>query len=207
MLIFAFGSNLSAEQMARRCPGGVFVGPAKLERHRLAFGSYSSRWGGGVATVLRSKSQSVSGVLYSLTDRDVRSLDTYEGHPVCYKREEGQVLWNDKPVTAQWYKLMALDRPFMPPSARYLAVIASGYSAHRFSKDDLHEALRFTQARMLRDLRDPKRAGMYVDNARRGVRQMLSSSHVVRTPNGFKRVSSFEEFMAMKDEAKKKKLG
>jgi hypothetical protein len=34
---FAYGSNLRSVQMARLCPGDVFLGPARLDSYRLSF--------------------------------------------------------------------------------------------------------------------------------------------------------------------------
>ena len=147
MLIFAFGSNLSREQMSKRCPGCKLVGPAMLDNHRLAFGSHSNGWGGGVATVVRAKGHRVRGVLYHMNEDDVLRLDAFEGTPFQYRRTSGRVRWNRKRVTAFWYVLN--DKPFAPPSARYLATIASGYRQQRFSKKALRDALIYTRDRML----------------------------------------------------------
>ena len=46
---FAYGSNLSLIQIARRCPGTEIICRATLAGHRLIFPITSEDWGGGVA--------------------------------------------------------------------------------------------------------------------------------------------------------------
>lgn len=151
MLIFAFGSNLSREQMLKRCPGATVVGPAMLDNYRLAFGSYSHSWRGGVATVVPAKGHKVRGVIYHLDDREVVRLDGFEGTPFQYRRVSGRVRWDRKVVTASWYVLN--NKPFTAPSARYLAMIAAGYNRYRFSRRALYKALRYTRDRMLKEIK------------------------------------------------------
>ena len=78
-LYFAYGSNLRSAQMARICPGHVFLGPARLEGYRLAFTLPDAEWRGGVADIIESHGDEVWGALYRLTDADLLPLDAYEG--------------------------------------------------------------------------------------------------------------------------------
>jgi len=52
----------------------------------LAFGGFSRRWGGAVASVVSQQGARVEGLLYRLTVPDLRELDRYEGHPFAYER-------------------------------------------------------------------------------------------------------------------------
>lgn len=105
-LYFAYGSNLSPEQMARRCPDSIFLGKATLRGHKWQINER------GVANVVpvptapapakkgkggRNSSSSsgrgrsrdhqgdddhapvVEGLLYALSAADERRLDRYEG--------------------------------------------------------------------------------------------------------------------------------
>ena len=72
-IYFAYGSNLSVEQMETRCPNA-----APLERATLR----GWRWlimSRGWATVTPDPASSVEGLLWVITDTDERSLDRYEG--------------------------------------------------------------------------------------------------------------------------------
>jgi hypothetical protein len=72
-LYFAYGSNMNAEAMARRCPRSKAVGLARLARHRLAV--MREGW----LTVVRDSRASAHGILWDLALSDVRALDRYEG--------------------------------------------------------------------------------------------------------------------------------
>ncbi len=70
---FAYGSNLSLAQMAKRCRGSRPVGKARLEGWRFRIMTR------GYATVVPEPGAVVHGLLWNLTSEDERSLDEYEG--------------------------------------------------------------------------------------------------------------------------------
>jgi hypothetical protein len=71
-LYFAYGSNMNADAMARRCPRSKALGLARLERHRLAV--MREGW----LTAVRSPSSAVHGVLWDLALSDIPALDRHE---------------------------------------------------------------------------------------------------------------------------------
>lgn len=73
VLYFAFGSNMVATQMAERCPGAQFIGPAVLGDHRFHIGRR------GYGTVAPESGAVVHGVLWELSAGDEAALDVYEG--------------------------------------------------------------------------------------------------------------------------------
>jgi gamma-glutamylcyclotransferase (GGCT)/AIG2-like uncharacterized protein YtfP len=89
VLYFAYGSNLDDDQMRARCASARIEARAKLPNHVLAFGGFSHRWGGAVASVVRAPRAHVEGLLYRITAADLRALDRHEGHPFAYER-----VWN-----------------------------------------------------------------------------------------------------------------
>lgn len=86
VLYFAYGSNLDDEQMRLRCASARAVARAVLPNYALAFGGFSHRWDGAVASVVRARGARVEGLLYRLDDVDLRALDRFEGHPFAYER-------------------------------------------------------------------------------------------------------------------------
>ena len=72
-LYFAYGSNMDAKAMGRRCPRSKALGLARLERHRLAL--MREGW----LTAVRASSSAVHGVLWDLALSDIAALDRYEG--------------------------------------------------------------------------------------------------------------------------------
>ena len=71
-LYFAYGSNMDAGAMARRCPRSKALGLARLERHRLAL--MREGW----LTAVRHPSSAVHGVLWDLALSDIAALDRHE---------------------------------------------------------------------------------------------------------------------------------
>ena len=70
---FAYGSNLSLAQMARRCRSSRAVGPAQLVGWKFRIMTR------GFATVVPAAGAMVRGLLWNLTPRDETALDDYEG--------------------------------------------------------------------------------------------------------------------------------
>jgi gamma-glutamylcyclotransferase len=70
---FAYGSNLWRKQMEDRCPDHRIIGKGVLKGYRWMI---SSR---GYATIVKSTSDEVHGVVYEISESDEKSLDHYEG--------------------------------------------------------------------------------------------------------------------------------
>lgn len=87
---FAYGANMCRRSMARRCPTAEPVGPARLKGWRFAI----SR--DGYATVLRAPAAVTHGVLWRLTEADLRALDAFERVAMgLYRRERLRVAGPD----------------------------------------------------------------------------------------------------------------
>lgn len=71
-LYFAYGSNMDAAAMAKRCPHARALGPARLARHRFFIMAE------GYASIARDRNAEVHGVLYDLAFSDIGPLDRYE---------------------------------------------------------------------------------------------------------------------------------
>jgi len=72
MLHFAYGSNMSRVPMRQRCPGAKDEGVALLRHHRFVIMT------SGYASVVAAPGESVHGVLWRITPRDLAALNTYE---------------------------------------------------------------------------------------------------------------------------------
>jgi cation transport regulator ChaC len=71
-LYFAYGSNMDRAAMQQRCPGARAVGPAALEGYKFFVGLEG--WG----SVRPGPGDTVHGVLWRLTPRDIAALHAYE---------------------------------------------------------------------------------------------------------------------------------
>ncbi len=120
---FAYGSNMSATQMGKRCPAAIALGVVTLQGWDIAINDR------GVATILPAESSDESvameGVLWSVTDSCLETLDSYEGvHSGLYRREEVRIVTADQKVTAIAY--VASSRGHGEPRAGYLETILEG---------------------------------------------------------------------------------
>jgi hypothetical protein len=98
-LTFAYGSNMDAGAMTRRCPGARLVGRAALPRHRFAL------LPDGFATIVRDPGATAFGVLWELSFGDLAALDRYEGVAQGAYRKISQPVLRDgaAPVRALVY--------------------------------------------------------------------------------------------------------
>jgi len=123
---FAYGSNLNKKQMRERCPESQPMFAATLHHYKLAFVGWSRQWRGGVATIKGSRGDRIPGAIYEVSERDLRRLDSYEGHPGNYNRLKVTVSDEDgNPLEAVTY-IKAGQLEETPPSKEYLAIIREG---------------------------------------------------------------------------------
>jgi phage replication-related protein YjqB (UPF0714/DUF867 family) len=119
---FAYGSNLCVDQMARRCPDAANPRPARLADHDWLINQR------GVATVERFAGTHVHGVVWTLSDRDLATLDSAEGVPARYHRDRLTVHTAEGPADA-WVYIDHRVEPG-PPRPGYLERIIAGAVHH-----------------------------------------------------------------------------
>jgi phage replication-related protein YjqB (UPF0714/DUF867 family) len=119
---FAYGSNVCIEQMAQRCPDAIDPRPAVLSDHDWLINER------GVATVEPATGNVVHGVLWLLSDDDLATLDSAEGVPVRYRRDQLTVHTDDGPAHA-WVYIDHRVTPG-PPRPGYLPKIINGAIHH-----------------------------------------------------------------------------
>jgi phage replication-related protein YjqB (UPF0714/DUF867 family)/gamma-glutamylcyclotransferase (GGCT)/AIG2-like uncharacterized protein YtfP len=153
---FAYGSNLCAKQMARRCPNAVDPRPATLADHDWLINER------GVATVEPFDGSQVHGVVWRLDDHDLATLDSAEGVPVRYRRDRLTVHTDTGPAQAWVYIDHRVDPG--PPRPGYLERIVDGA---------LHHGLPHRWVEFLRRW-DPSHWPVPKDNSGDGAPQSLS---------------------------------
>lgn len=70
---FAYGSNMNAEQMLKRCPDSREESLVELKDYEFVIDAR------GFASIQQKDGRSVWGVVYLVSDEDEISLDRYEG--------------------------------------------------------------------------------------------------------------------------------
>ena len=105
ILYFAYGSNMNPARMAQRCPGAIPVGVGVLRNYRLTERLY--------ADIDFQEGAEVHGVLYLITERNLRSLDVREGYPRVYRR-----MWLDVEFAGDAYLAVTYEMTAETKAAR-----------------------------------------------------------------------------------------
>lgn len=135
-LYIAYGSNLSVDQMAFRCPEARIVGKAILRDWKLVFRTH--------ADIEPCEGSEVPVLIWEINPLDERSLDRYEGYPFYYIKKDLEVTMSDtgETVTAMAYVMTRGRKASVPPAKHYYDVIAEGYDRFGFDKAVLEKALK-----------------------------------------------------------------
>jgi len=126
-LHFAYGSNMWAAQIKKRCPQSKKVGIARLRGYRWII---SAR---GYANVVESNDDQVEGVIFRISQSDEDSLDQYEGvSSGSYRKADLGVLHGEKEKIA----LVYLDPVTAEgtPTSEYIQRINSGLADAKLSE-------------------------------------------------------------------------
>lgn len=80
VMIFAYGSNMNLDQMKERCPHSDLASfIAEARGWKLCFPRESDKRKGGVGSMEKQEGSSVWGVVFSVSERDLKGLDRNEG--------------------------------------------------------------------------------------------------------------------------------
>ena len=135
----AYGSNLSVDQMALRCPDAKVVGCGILYGWQLLFK--------GCATIERNPEKNTPVLIWEISSRDEKRLDAYEDYPRYYYKQELEVetfpMDGGAPdnLTAMVY-IMTEGFECGDPSQYYYSILEDGYKAFHFPMHVLRQALR-----------------------------------------------------------------
>ena len=134
----AYGSNLSIEQMAFRCPTAKVVGTAMIEGYALIFKTH--------ATIEPDENRKVPVAIWEIQPEDEKRLDMYEGYPVYYYKADMTLpvkmaeTGETRMLTAMVY-IMDEKREVNKPFKEYYLVLEEGYTRFGFDQAILQEAL------------------------------------------------------------------
>ena len=141
MLYFAYGSNMSRDQMRQRCPDHEVIGKAILPGYALCFPRHSQIRNCGVAGIVETPGAEVWGVIYRLHDEDLAALDQREGfdpakpsHVNRYNRTTVRVLKDRQPVDCLTYLARAEPGKHVP-SVDYMSALITGAVENALPED------------------------------------------------------------------------
>ncbi|MEM0142845.1 MAG: gamma-glutamylcyclotransferase family protein [Candidatus Parvarchaeum sp.] len=132
MYYFAYGSNLKRSRLHERVGNWSSEGNCLLDRYRLTFDSR------GKAGIIEDSNSKVYGVIYKLSEEQMKKLDVYEGVPLIYKRSTVYVKIDTRQVEAVAYIRVDTTK-FSKPCDKYLKYIIDGLHEHGFGEEIIEE--------------------------------------------------------------------
>jgi hypothetical protein len=149
-LYFAYGSNLDVAQMEQRCHSPALMRIAYLPHHRFVFaGTSPNRENMGVGSLRAAANQQLAGVIWSITDADLKELDAREGFPSRYQREHLTVVDLQGLRHQAFVYFKSKDVPLNPPCQAYLLQVLQAYEYHGFDSEIIHQANEEAKATLL----------------------------------------------------------
>jgi gamma-glutamylcyclotransferase (GGCT)/AIG2-like uncharacterized protein YtfP len=117
-LVFVYGTLKKGFSNHRLLSGAEFLGPAQTVQK---FAMYTT----GTPIVLKEEAVSpIFGELYRVDEKILAALDSLEGHPDWYRREEVEVLVDEgereKRLETAWLYFSLDKRGFLVPSGKFL---------------------------------------------------------------------------------------
>ena len=131
---FAYASNMLRAQVKQRMGDVKEERLARLEDYELNFDKIARR-STGAANITIVPGKVVWGVLYRLSEQQMKALDRFEGVPEHYRRSEVNVIdTQGNKIAAQVY-LARKVRKGLKPDRLYLQRIVQGAEEHNLPSD------------------------------------------------------------------------
>lgn len=137
---FAFGSNLLKERLQLANPTARFCSTGRLKDYELKFGLWDKHakntWHGGVATIQYRPGAEVWGVVWTLSNENLSSLDNQEGVSLGkYSPLEVTVETDKGAILCRTYQINNFYA--CPPSPQYKRVVCLGAEQNRLPTEYL----------------------------------------------------------------------
>jgi len=137
MYYFAYGSNMSEQQMKERCGKENYELTAigVLKGYRFVYDGNSSTRKGAVGNIVKDENSQVWGVIYKINKDALTELDKYEGYKVgSYDRKILKIMGNDK-NTYDAYTYYRTGKKIGAPSNEYRQTVKMGAEEHGLPED------------------------------------------------------------------------
>jgi len=134
MFYFAYGYNMKTERLKERVGEVNIIGKAILKNHCLKFNKLGDD-GSGKANIEPMVGSVVEGVLFDLTEEQLKKLDTKEGVPTHYVRCRMEVIESDNNARMAEVYVANQDkiRSGLKPNHQYLQCLIEGANEHNLS--------------------------------------------------------------------------
>ena len=136
---FAYGDRMNPEKMYGDTPEAKLIGPARVHGYRLEFNVQSRTWGGGAANAVPDHGGTLWGILWEVSDDDLRRFDSFRGEDVGQHGVLDVVAQGpDGPKTARTF-LVDSHAGYVRPSDRYLDMLRAVAEAQGLPREALEE--------------------------------------------------------------------
>jgi hypothetical protein len=138
MYYFAYGSNHGIDQMKHRCPEAKKVGNTILKDVQLIF--IGEKQHEAYASLAMKEGAETPITIYELTEKDIESLDRYEGvHQGRYRKESWRVRFEGQRIEGMIY--LKTSGVYHIPSEEYMNRMVKGYKDQGFDLKTIYLAL------------------------------------------------------------------
>ncbi len=131
VLLFSYGSN-NPRQLTERIGATDGMVGAYASGHKRVFRGWSTRWGGGVASLVKDANRPAYGYAAEITTKQLSQMDRFEGVGLGkYDRKEIDVIIPDlsEDETYRAIAYVSTSHEFNQPSQDYLEAVAKTISA------------------------------------------------------------------------------
>ncbi len=136
MNYFSYGSNMETELLESRVGKINIIGKAVLKNYYLTFNKLGDD-GSGKANIEQRTGFVVEGIIFDLTEEQLKKLDISEGVPMHYIRCMIEIIKsdNDEVTTAEVYIANKNKiRYNLRPNRQYLQYLLDGANEHKLSE-------------------------------------------------------------------------
>ena len=137
MYYFAFGSNMSEQQMKERCGENNynFITIGLLKNYKFVYDGHSVKRNGAVANVVKDNNNYVWGVIYKINQKALNILDKHEGYKnKVYDRDVLIIRGNDNKIFKA-YTYYRTGKEVGTPSEEYKETVKLGAEEHEIPED------------------------------------------------------------------------
>ena len=132
---FGYGSNLSKDQMAVRCPDSSYFMSGNLSEHSWFINNR------GYASIKPDQNDFVLGEIFTLSDKDIELLDIYES--VAESMYEKFIMSVKSPSgLVDCLVYIATDKDIGLPQAEYIERINAGIKSANLPSDYVQKSIR-----------------------------------------------------------------
>lgn len=124
--VFGFGSNMDLEQIRTRCPSAELICRAKVFDKEIRYTRYSPIRLGGVADMCEAEGKFVYGLVVSINDEDLATLDKIECDDNGYQRIEVEAIDDNKEKLTVFAYDVIDKKPDIPPTVVYEWLVYTG---------------------------------------------------------------------------------